>query len=74
MYFQQRRATSGYSKGGAGTYYIAFRKVGKKGWVIPAARARPFMRAAATGPASQRDARELTRDRLQGILSVSARR
>jgi integrase len=30
--------------GGAGAYYISFRRVGKTGWIIPAAKPRPFMR------------------------------
>jgi hypothetical protein len=37
------------ARGGAGTYFIAFRKVGKTGWIIPRAAPRPFMRAALEG-------------------------
>ena len=44
-----KRGGKKYLKSGAmgGTYLIAFRTVGDRGWVIPAARPRPFMRAAA---------------------------
>lgn len=34
------------SRRGASTYFIAFRKVGATGWVIPKAAPRPFLRAA----------------------------
>lgn len=40
-------------KGNSSTYFIAFRRVGKTGWVIPAAKPRPFMRAALEGTATQ---------------------
>lgn len=59
MYFRQQRTHAAYkgATGGAGTYYIAFRKVGKKGWIIPAAKPRPFMRAALHQ--SERDTRHI---------------
>lgn len=71
MYFQRRGGQAAYSGGkkGGGAYYIAFRKVGKKGWVIPAARPRPFMRAAGIGPATQRDVRRFTRERLMELMT-----
>jgi hypothetical protein len=70
----QRRVAAAYdgAKKGAGTYYIAFRKVGKKGWIIPAARARPFMRAAVRQ--SERDTRQLVRDQLVNVLSNATHR
>lgn len=48
MNFQKRGGKSAYEGGkkGGTSYYIAFRRVGKTGWVIPAAKPRPFMRAA----------------------------
>lgn len=71
MYFQRKAGKiEGY---GGGAYYIAFRKVGKTGWVIPAAKPRPFMRAAGTSPASQRDARRLTSQRLRMLLEDAAK-
>lgn len=46
MYFEKKgRKTAPEGKGG-GAYYIAFRRVGSKGWIIPAKEPRPFMRAA----------------------------
>lgn len=66
----QRRITGGTK--GAGSYYIAFRKVGKTGWIIPAAKPRPFMRAAATGPAARADARRLTGLKLKEVLADAA--
>lgn len=70
MYFQKRGGTAAYqgAKGGGGSYYIAFRRVGKTGWIIPAAKPRPFMRAAATGPQAQRDARQNTLERLRALM------
>lgn len=69
----QRRVAAAYAGGkqGGGTYYIAFRKVGKHGWIIPAARERPFMRAAARQ--SQADARRLTGEQLTELLRNDAR-
>ena len=48
MNFTKRGGKSAYEGGkkGGTSYYIAFRRVGKTGWVIPEARPRPFMRAA----------------------------
>ena len=66
----ERRITGGTK--GAGSYYITFRKVGKTGWIIPAAKPRPFMRAAATGPATQADARSLTSAKLKEVLTDAA--
>lgn len=43
LIYSRRRTASG------GSYFIAFRKVGKKGWIIPAAKPRPFMAAAGAG-------------------------
>lgn len=43
MTFARKRTASG------GSYFLAFRKVGKKGWIIPEAQPRPFMAAAASG-------------------------
>ena len=42
------------TKTGGSSYFIAFRKVGREGWIIPAARPRPFLRAA--GETVARDA------------------
>lgn len=46
--FQKRGGKSAYEGGtkGGTSYYIAFRRVGKTGWIIPQAKPRPFMRAA----------------------------
>jgi hypothetical protein len=51
MLFEKRggKASFDAARGGAGTYFIAFRKVGKTGWIIPRAAPRPFMRAALEG-------------------------
>lgn len=40
-------------KGSGSTYFIAFRRVGKTGWIIPKAEPRPFMRAAVEGTREQ---------------------
>lgn len=71
----QRRASKAYDGGkkGGGAYYISFRRVGKTGWIIPAARPRPFMRAATTGPTAQRDARQFTRQRLMELMNPNGR-
>jgi len=73
MLFQRRSTKAAYSgaKNGGGAYFIAFRKVGKTGWVIPAAQPRPFMRAALKQ--SERDTRELVRDRLVELMSHEVR-
>lgn len=47
MAFQRKAGgTSTYASKGGGSYYIAFRKVGKTGWIIPEAKPRPFLKAA----------------------------
>lgn len=46
MTFTRKGGKSGYATHGGGSYYIAFRKVGKTGWIIPAAKPRPFLGAA----------------------------
>lgn len=70
MHFQQRKARAYTSQSkGAGSYYIAFRRVGKHGWIIPAAKPRPFMRAGTTGRATQEDARRFTAEHLVKLLT-----
>lgn len=51
MVFEKMGGNAAYTgaKRGASTYFISFRRVGKTGWVIPAAKPRPFMRAAVEG-------------------------
>lgn len=53
MTFEKKGGNPAYTgaKRGASTYFISFRKVGREGWVIPAAKPRPFMRAALEGTA-----------------------
>lgn len=46
MHFQKKGKSAAYHGHGAGTFFIAFRRVGKTGWIIPEAEPRPFMRAA----------------------------
>jgi hypothetical protein len=48
MNFQKRGGQAAYEGGkkGGTAYFVAFRRVGKTGWVIPAAKPRPFMGAA----------------------------
>lgn len=55
MYFTKKGGGEVYQAGkkGGSTYFIAFRRVGKTGWIIPAAKPRPFMRAAVTGTLDQ---------------------
>lgn len=55
MVFTKMGGNAAYqgAKRGASTYFISFRKVGKEGWIIPAAKPRPFMRAALEGTADQ---------------------
>lgn len=72
MHFQRRKAAAYAAKRGGGTYFIAFRKVGKKGWIIPEAKPRPFLRAAATGRATQRDATAAVRQRLIELMDPDA--
>lgn len=55
MTFEKKGGQAAY-KGqtkGASTYFISFRKVGKTGWIIPAAKPRPFMLAAVEGTGDQ---------------------
>lgn len=68
MQFRRMATKAAYSGGkhGGGAYYIAFRRVGKTGWIIPAAKPRPFMRAALAQ--SERDVRANVRQRLAQIL------
>ncbi len=68
MHFEKRGGSAAYEGGkkGASTYFIAFRVVGKKGWVIPAAKPRPFMRAALTG--TMEDGRRLLVRRLAPLF------
>lgn len=48
MIFTKKGGNPAYqgAKRSASTYFISFRRVGKKGWIIPAAAPRPFMRSA----------------------------
>lgn len=46
MTFTKKGGHPAYQGASAGTYFIAFRRVGKVGWIIPAAAPRPFMAAA----------------------------
>lgn len=48
LVFQKRGGKAAYEGGkkGGTSYYIAFRRVGRTGWVIPRAEPRPFMGAA----------------------------
>lgn len=46
MTFHKRGGGSAFRGKGSTSYFISFRKVGDTGWVIPAAKPRPFMRAA----------------------------
>ena len=45
MWFTKKGGKSTHY-GGSSSYFIAFRKVGKTGWIVPLARPRPFMRTA----------------------------
>lgn len=47
LVYDRKRTASG------GSYFISFRKVGKKGWIIPEAQPRPFMQAAAEGATAE---------------------
>jgi hypothetical protein len=55
MTFEKKGGNAAYAgaKKGASTYFISFRRVGDTGWVIPAAKPRPFMRAALEGTKDQ---------------------
>jgi hypothetical protein len=61
MNFARKRSASG------GAYFIAFRKVGKKGWIIPEAKARPFMAAAAQ--ASTVDVQRIIGGKVRAVLA-----
>ncbi len=61
MNFARKRTASG------GAYFIAFRKVGKKGWIIPEAKPRPFMAAAAQ--ASTVDVQRIIGRKVRDILA-----
>lgn len=62
LVYDRRRTASG------GSYFIAFRKVGKKGWVIPEAKPRPFM--AAARDESRPDIRRLLGARVRQLAST----
>lgn len=55
MVFEKKGGNAAYTgaKQSASTYFIAFRKVGKVGWVIPEAQPRPFLAAALAQTADQ---------------------
>jgi hypothetical protein len=52
MIFTKQGGKAGY-QGSSSSYYISFRRVGRKGWIVPEAKPRPFMRAAAEGTREQ---------------------
>lgn len=52
MSFTRQGGTAAY-KGSGSTYLISFRRVGRTGWIIPAAKPRPFMKAALTSTTDQ---------------------
>lgn len=52
MEFTKKGGTAAY-EGSSSAYFISFRRVGKTGWIIPAAKPRPFMRAAIEGTAEE---------------------
>lgn len=70
MYFRKSGAVEAYAKGGGSSFFIAFRKVGKEGWIIPRAEPRPFMKAAVLNTQTQvrrlyqREAAQVIRDAL----------
>lgn len=61
MNFARKRTASG------GSYFISFRKVGKQGWIIPEAKPRPFMAAAAQ--ASTQDVRRIIGGKIRTVLA-----
>jgi hypothetical protein len=61
MVFDRKRTASGSS------YFIAFRKVGKTGWIIPEAKPRPFMAAAAK--ASTVDVQRIIGRKVRAVLA-----
>lgn len=73
MTFEKKGGNPAYqgAKRGASTYFIAFRKVGDEGWVIPEAKPRPFMRAALEGTADQ--GRQMTVNALSQVLDPRKR-
>lgn len=61
LVYTRKRTASG------GSYFISFRKVGKKGWIIPAAKPRPFMAAAAQG--ATQDVRRIIGGKVRAVLA-----
>lgn len=61
LVFNRKRTASG------GSYFITYRKVGKTGWIIPAAKPRPFVAAAAQGATV--DVRRIIGGKVRGILT-----
>jgi hypothetical protein len=61
----------GHPKSGAGAYYISFRRVGKTGWIIPAAKPRPFMHAALAMRVNA--TRKIMGDTLANVIAGPAR-
>jgi hypothetical protein len=53
--------------GGSGAYFISFRRVGKTGWIIPAAKPRPFMRAALSN--SRQTTHDIMGDTLANVIA-----
>ncbi len=53
MIFTKKGQRPGPYGSGSSAYFISFRKVGKTGWIIPAAKPRPFMAAAADSTRDQ---------------------
>lgn len=53
MVFEKKGGKAAFVHGGGGAYFISFRRVGDKGWVIPKAKPRPFMGAALQGTLEQ---------------------
>ena len=73
MTFEKKGGNPAYTgaKRGASTYFIAFRKVGATGWVIPEAKPRPFMAAALEGTADQ--GRRMTVNAMAQVLDPRKR-
>lgn len=63
MYFERRP-----TRGGGGSYFISYRKVGKEGWIIPAAKPRPFLDAALQN--SRADVRRIVGSRVRSTLTA----
>lgn len=71
MIFEKKGGHPAYSgqKQGASTYFISFRRVGDKGWVIPEAKPRPFLGSAVQGvkePGRKMVARDFARALVPG--------